>query len=98
MELALTGDPIGAERAYELGIVSRLAAPGAALADARALAAVIAANGPLAVDATKQVLTADEAGAWERQAEIVGPVFASDDAREGSVAFAEKRPPVWRGR
>jgi enoyl-CoA hydratase/carnithine racemase len=98
MELALTGDPIGAERAYELGIVARLAAPGAALADARALAAVIAANGPLAVDATKQVLTADEAGAWERQAEIVGPVFASDDAREGSVAFAEKRPPVWRGR
>jgi enoyl-CoA hydratase len=98
MELALTGDPIGAERAYELGIVARLAAPGAALADARALAAVIAANGPLAVDATKRVLTADEAGAWERQAEIVGPVFASDDAREGSVAFAEKRPPVWRGR
>jgi enoyl-CoA hydratase len=98
MELALTGDPIGAERAYELGIVARLAAPGAALADARALAAVIAANGPLAVDATKQVLTADEAGAWERQAEIVGPLFASDDAREGSVAFAEKRPPVWRGR
>jgi enoyl-CoA hydratase len=98
MELALTGDPIGAERAYELGIVSRLAAPGAALADARALAAVIAANGPLAVDATKRVLVADESGAWERQAEIVGPVFASEDAREGSVAFAEKRPPVWRGR
>jgi enoyl-CoA hydratase len=98
MELALTGDPIGAERAYELGIVSRLAAPGAALADARALAAVIAANGPLAVDATKRVVVADESGAWERQAEIVGPVFASEDAREGSVAFAEKRPPVWRGR
>jgi enoyl-CoA hydratase len=98
MELALTGDPIGAERAYELGIVARLAAPGAALVDARALAAVIAANGPLAVDATKRVLVADESGAWERQAEIVGPVFASEDAREGSVAFAEKRPPMWRGR
>jgi enoyl-CoA hydratase len=98
MELALTGDPISAERAADLGLVSRLAEPGGALVEARALAATIAANGPLAVDATKRILVADEAGAWERQAEIVGPVFASDDAREGSVAFAEKRPPVWRGR
>jgi enoyl-CoA hydratase len=98
MELALTGDPISAERAADLGLVSRLVEPGGALAEARALAATIAANGPLAVDATKRILVADETAAWERQAEIAGPVFASDDAREGSVAFAEKRPPVWRGR
>jgi enoyl-CoA hydratase/carnithine racemase len=98
MELALIGDPIGADRAYELGIVSRLTEPGGALAAAAELAATIAANGPLAVDATKRLLAADEAAAWQRQAEIAGPVFASDDAREGASAFAEKRAPVWRGR
>ncbi len=98
MELALTGDPISAERAADLGIVSRLTEPGEALAAALQLARTIAANGPLAVDATKRLLVADEGDAWERQAEIVAPVFASEDAREGSVAFAEKRPPVWRGR
>jgi len=98
MELALTGDPISAERAFALGLVSRLAEPGEALAAARQLAATIAANGPLAIDATKRILTADEGGAWERQAEIADPVIVSEDAREGARAFAEKRPPVWRGR
>jgi enoyl-CoA hydratase len=98
MDLALTGDPIPAERAYALGLVARVAEPGGALVAARKLAAAIAANGPLAVDATKRILVADEADAWERQAEIAGPVFASEDAREGARAFAEKRPPVWRGR
>src|SRR3954468_22768217 len=98
MELALTGDPISAERAHAVGIVSRLAEPGAALTAALELASAIAANGPLAVDASKRILVADEGDAWERQAEIVAPGSASDDAREGSVAFAEKRPPVWRGR
>jgi enoyl-CoA hydratase len=98
MELALTGEPISAERAYGVGVVSRLTEPGGALAAALELAAAIAANGPLAVDATKRVLVADEARDWERQAEIVAPVFASEDAREGARAFAEKRAPVWRGR
>jgi enoyl-CoA hydratase len=98
MELALTGDPISAERAFEVGIVSRLTEPGGARDAALELASAIAANGPLAVDATKRILAADEAGEWERQAEIVAPVFASEDAREGARAFAEKRAPVWRGR
>jgi enoyl-CoA hydratase len=98
MELALTGDPIGAERAYELGIASRLTEPGEALATARELAATIAANGPLAIDATKRILVADEAADWERAGAISGPVFESEDAREGARAFAEKRAPVWRGR
>jgi enoyl-CoA hydratase len=98
MELALTGDPIGAERAYELGIASRLTEPGEALATARELAATIAANGPLAIDATKRILVADETAEWERAGAISGPVFASEDAREGARAFAEKRAPVWRGR
>ena len=98
MELALTGDPIGAERAYELGIASRLTEPGQALATARELAATIAANGPLAIDATKRILVADEAADWERAGAISGPVFVSEDAREGARAFAEKRAPVWRAR
>jgi enoyl-CoA hydratase len=95
MELALTGDPISAERAHALGLVNRLAEPGAALAGARELAAAIIANGPLALRATKRILSeapewpADER--WTRQTEIAAPVFASDDAREGAVAFAEKR-------
>jgi enoyl-CoA hydratase len=101
MELALTGDPISAERAHELGLVNRLADPGAALDAALELAAAIAANGPLALTATKRVLTEAPgwpAGeVWSRQAEITGPAFGSDDAREGALAFAEKRPPVWRG-
>jgi enoyl-CoA hydratase len=102
MELALTGDPIEAERGYELGLVNRLADPGTAVDAAVELAETIAANGPLALAATKRILT--EAVDWPdaeffaRQGEIAGPVMASEDAREGSVAFAEKRAPVWRGR
>jgi enoyl-CoA hydratase len=102
MELALTGEPIGADRAAQIGVVSRLTEPGEALAGARELAAAIARNGPLAIDATKRIVEsaadwpADEI--WERQGEIAGPVFTSEDAREGATAFAEKRDPVWRGR
>ena len=102
MELALTGEPIGAERAAQVGIVSRLTEPGRALDGARELAALIAGNGPLAVIASKRIVTQaqdwTEAEGWERQNEIAGPVSASDDAREGATAFAEKREPVWRGR
>lgn len=102
MELALTGEPISAERAHAVGLVNRVAEPGRAVAVAREFATQIAANAPLALDASKQILQKaldwDEAEAWAQQGEIAGPVFASEDAREGATAFAEKRPPVWRGR
>jgi len=102
MELALTGDPIPAERAAELGLVNRVPEPGTAVDVALDLAATIAANGPLALDATKRILveSAEWSGdeAWERQGEIAGPVFVSEDAREGATAFAEKREPVWKGK
>ncbi|MBV8956655.1 MAG: crotonase/enoyl-CoA hydratase family protein, partial [Solirubrobacterales bacterium] len=101
MELALTGEPIDAERAYTLGLVNRLSEPGEAVSEAISFAATIAANGPLALTATKRVL--NEAVDWPdteffaRQGEIVAPVMSSEDAREGSIAFAERREPVWRG-
>ena len=102
MEMALTGDPISAERGAEVGLVNRLADPGAAVAVARELAAAVAANGPLALEASKRILVEaqdwSEAEAWQKQGEIAGPVFGSEDAREGATAFAEKRAPVWKGR
>ncbi|MGY1624805.1 crotonase/enoyl-CoA hydratase family protein [Geodermatophilus sp. SYSU D00965] len=102
LEMLLTGQPIDAARAAAVGLVNRLTPEGGALDGALALAATIAANGPLAVAATKQVArgstdwTSDEG--WARQDEIAGSVSTSEDAREGAAAFAEKRPPVWRGR
>lgn len=102
MELALTGDPLPATEAHRFGLVNTLTAPGGALAGARALAARIAANGPLAVAASKRVIVESQdwsdAELWEKQGAIVGPVMGSSDAREGAMAFAEKRAPVWKGR
>ena len=102
MELALTGEPIDAERAAQLGLVNRLVEPGEALAAAIELAGRISANGPLAVAAAKRILV--EAPGWPveqqwaRQADVAKPAMESEDAQEGSRAFAEKRAPHWRGR
>jgi enoyl-CoA hydratase len=102
MDLALTGDLIDGERAHSVGLVDRLTDAGGAVDAALELARAIAANGPLALRATKRLLRAqsdwDEATFWRNQAEIAGPVMASEDAREGAVAFAEKRAPQWNGR
>jgi enoyl-CoA hydratase len=102
MELALTGDPLPAERFHELGVVNRLSDPGGAVDIALELAATLATNGPLALIASKRILQEQfdwsTAEMWQRQGEISGPVFASEDAKEGAAAFKEKRAAVWRGR
>ena len=102
MELALTGDFVDAERAEQLGLVNRLTEPGGALDGALEMAATLIRNGPLALDASKQIVRASvdwtEEEAWERQGEAAAAVFQSEDAQEGARAFAEKRDPVWKGR
>jgi enoyl-CoA hydratase len=101
LEIALTGDRFPAARLHAAGLVNRLVPPGEALAQARELAARIGRNAPLAVAATKRIVTesADwpQAEAFDRQGKIAAPVFTSADAIEGAAAFAAKRPPVWRG-
>jgi len=101
MEIALTGGHVPAPRLHQAGLISALVPAGEALGAARALATKVAANAPLAVAATKRIIveSADwpSGEAFDRQNAISGPVFTSADAREGAAAFAQKRPPVWRG-
>lgn len=102
MELALTGDWMPAERFHEFGLVNRLAEPGSAVEVALELAEQLSKSGPLALIGSKRILqeqwdwTSEEM--WQKQAEITGPVFVSEDAKEGASAFKEKREPVWKGR
>jgi len=102
MELALTGDFISAGRAGEIGLVNSVVAPGSALEAATALAAKIAANGPLAVARSKQVIAAardwSSEEMFDRQNALLKDVLTSEDAIEGATAFAEKRGPVWKGK
>lgn len=101
MELALTGESLPADRAYALGLVNVLAEHETVRNTAIMLAEKITANGPLAVAATKRIIT--ESRGWSpgsmfaEQMKIALPVLTSKDAKEGAVAFAEKRPPRWTG-
>lgn len=102
LEYALTGAHFSAVDAHRWGLINRLTPEGGALDGAHELARAIIKNGPLAVQATKRIVMESaswtESEAWDRQRSIVDEVLATDDAREGAQAFAEKRPPVWRGK
>jgi enoyl-CoA hydratase len=102
MEVILTGDPISADRAHQLGMVNQLVEPGEALDGARALAARIVVNAPLAVWESRSValgaFTEDDATLWRRTNQGFSRVAGTEDFAEGPRAFIEKRAPVWRGR
>jgi enoyl-CoA hydratase len=101
-ELLLTGDQIDAPRALTLGLVNAVVPADRVLDDAIALAERVAANGPLAVAAIKQmmnlIVSDPHAGFWPMHDILRTQVFGSEDAREGATAFLEKRDPVWKGR
>ena len=101
LELLLTGDPVDAPRAAEMGLVNRVVEDGQALAAAVELAEKIAANGPLALIASKEIANGggdwSAAERWGEMNRLMQPVVTSQDAREGARAFAEKRAPVWKG-
>jgi enoyl-CoA hydratase/carnithine racemase len=105
LEMALTGDPISAETAVAWGLANRLSEPGNVLEEAMGLAERIAANAPVSVRETKKtmhrtaVLGSDwDDAAWELSNRSMGRVLRSDDFKEGTRAFIEKRKPQWNGR
>ena len=102
MQILLTGDPISAQRAYEVGLVNQVVPDGELRPATQALAERIAANAPLSVMAAKQtVYLAMQQGlgeAFDQADRLCEPAYLSADAQEGPAAFRAKRPPVWTGR
>lgn len=101
LEMGLTGEPITADRAQSLGLINHLLPAGQVMAEALRLARLMAANGPLAVRRTKELMYAtqdlDRATIRARTEAVAQEINASDDAREGPLAFVEKRAPQWSG-
>jgi enoyl-CoA hydratase/carnithine racemase len=102
LELALTGDSISAARAYELGLVNLVVPADRVLEEALAMAGRIIDNAPLSVRYSRQIVIeaaeVSEAEAWQLSDQATAIVFESADAKEGPLAFAEKRPARWQGR
>ncbi|MFM7263317.1 MAG: enoyl-CoA hydratase-related protein, partial [Acidimicrobiales bacterium] len=102
MEIILTGDPLGAQRAYELGLVNKVVEPAAVLTEALAMAEKIAAAAPLAVQASRRVVLAsadlEEDELKKMSNSEIAAVMNSEDTKEGLTAFIEKRAPNWKGR
>lgn len=101
-EMGFTGDPISVARAYELGLVNDVVPAPELMSQVLALAARIASNAPIALRITKELMWQEmgmhDQAEWTAIRAQAAPAFASEDAREGAAAFAEKRPPVWTGR
>jgi enoyl-CoA hydratase len=101
-QLILTGRPIEAGRAFEVGFVNVLTAPGEALAEALALAQQMCQNAPVSVqsclEAVNDIVAAEDEVGWQQTQRALAAAIGSQDSREGVRAFLEKRPPVWTGR
>ena len=105
MELLLTGEPITASDAFEWGLINQVVKAGSVLDAALALAARVTVNAPLSVQASKRIaygvddgLISDDEPGWERTVREMRTLIRSEDAKEGPLAFAEKREPVWKAR
>ncbi|GAA4833232.1 enoyl-CoA hydratase-related protein [Actinomycetospora corticicola] len=98
LEILLTGDPLDATRAREVGLVNHVVPAAELRSHTQELAARIAANAPLSVRAAKATAYLSRPDVYERAEEIWAPVYRSSDAQEGPAAFRDKRAPVWTGR
>ena len=102
MEMIMTGDPMPAQRAYDLGMVNKVVEADQVMHEAEALAARINANAPLAVQASRTVaagaLTQSDEELWRASGQAFGKITGTEDFREGPLAFIEKRAPNWKGK
>ncbi|RIJ16793.1 crotonase/enoyl-CoA hydratase family protein [Henriciella mobilis] len=102
LEIVATGDPMPAERMYQLGLVNRMVASDKVLEEAKSLAGQIGVNAPLAVqkslEVARQAFEGTEEELWKKSGAASAIVFSSEDAKEGPRAFLEKRAPVWKGK
>jgi crotonobetainyl-CoA hydratase len=105
MQMVLTGEPISAAEAAKWGLINQVVPDGTVLAAALALAERVTVNAPLSVQASKRIaygaddnVIPDEEPDWDRTTREFGTLLRTEDAKEGPLAFAEKRPPVWKAR